>query len=154
MAAAAGKARTGRRLEQHVARIAIGRKTRLGVHLEAFELLVGDEVDHTGHGVRTPGGRRTAGHNVNALDQHLRHLADVDHAVEVAAHNAFAVHKDQGTQRRQTTQAQRRQADQAGGGGTGVVANARRTNTGFQYTIARGTFRTQLPFCFYNCSLT
>ena len=129
---AAHEAGTGRGLHGHVAHVAIGRKTRHGVHLEAFELLVGHEVDDARHGVRAPGGRRTAGHNVHALDQHLRHLADVNHAVEVAADDALTVQQHQGAQGGQAAQTKGGQADQAGGGGAGVVANASRALEGGQ----------------------
>ena len=39
------------------------------VAFQAVEILVDDEVDHAGDGVRTPGGRGAAGHHVDALDQ-------------------------------------------------------------------------------------
>lgn len=103
------------------------------VHLEAFELLFGDEVHHAGDGVRTPGRRRTAGHHVHALDQHLRHQADVHRAVEVSAHDALAVQQNQGTQRGQAAQVQRAEADQTCGGRTGIVARTRRTLQGRQF---------------------
>ena len=131
--AAAHEGGTGSHLHQGLAHVAIGRQAGRGIHLEAFELLVGHEVDHARDRVRTPGGRGAAGHNVNALDQHLRHLRNVDGAVEVTADDALAVQEDQGTQRRQAAQAERGQADQAGGGRAGVVADAGRALQGGQF---------------------
>src|SRR5205085_9232029 len=41
--------------------VAVGRDARRDVGLEALETLVGDEVDHAGHGVGAVGGRGAAG---------------------------------------------------------------------------------------------
>ena len=41
----------------------------LHLYLAAFGRVLHDEVDHTGHGVGTIGGRRTTGQHVHALDQ-------------------------------------------------------------------------------------
>ena len=132
MQTAAHQAGTRRHLQHSGGIVAIGRKTARGVQLKAFEALVGHEVDHTGDGVRTPGRRRTAGHNVDTLDQKLRHLRDVDGTVRVGRHHALAVQQNQGADNAKAAQVQRRQAGQTRGGRTGVIGNARRTFQGGQ----------------------
>src|SRR6201999_3410254 len=62
---------------------------------EAFILLVEDEVDDAGDRVRTPGSRSAARHYVDALNQHLRALADVHHALGRGRDHALAVDQDQ-----------------------------------------------------------
>ena len=67
------------------------------VALEAIEILVEDEIDHAGHGVRAPGGRSAAGHHIDALDEGGRQGGDVHAAGEVGLHHALAVEQHQGS---------------------------------------------------------
>ena len=57
--------------------VTIGGQAGLSVDLQAFKLLVHDEVDDTGDGVRPVNRRGTAGDDIDAADQHLRDLVDV-----------------------------------------------------------------------------
>ena len=66
--------------------IPVGRLTVVEIGFQAVELLVENEVDHAGHGVRTVYGGSARGYDVDPLNQHLRNridayrsVCDVDH---------------------------------------------------------------------------
>ena len=88
--------------------------------LEALEGLVGDEVDHAADGVRAIRGRGPAGDHVDLLDQQLRELADVGHAVDVGGRDALAVQQGQGARGAQAAQAQRAKTLLARAGAVGA----------------------------------
>ena len=60
-------------------------------------IVLEDEVDDAGHGVRTVHRRGAAGDDVDALDEAGRDGADVDDARGRRSRNALAVDEDQGT---------------------------------------------------------
>ena len=88
------EAGTGRELKPIAAMIEQVGITRLGAAADAVEILVEHQVDDTGDGVRAPGGRGAAGHDVDALHQDGRHGAEVDDAVDVRGDDALAVEQD------------------------------------------------------------
>ena len=53
--------------------------------IDAGEVLLGDEVDDTGHGVGAVGRRGAAGQDVDAVDQRKRDVVQVDAAARVGA---------------------------------------------------------------------
>ena len=71
--------------------------------LGAFEVFAGDDVDHTGDGVRTVDGGGAVFQHVNALDDGDRNGRQVDSAVEVGD-PTLAVHQNQGTVSAQATE--------------------------------------------------
>ena len=76
----------------------------------AVEVLLGDEVDHPGHGVRAVDRRRTACHRVDACDRRLGDGVHVHRAgARRAGDMAAAVDQHQGAAGAQITQVQRRQ---------------------------------------------
>ncbi len=79
-------------------------ETVLGVDLNAFEVILHDEVDHARHGVRTVGRGRAAADDLDALDQSRRNGIDIDRAASGRAHRTTAVHQHQVTARPQTAQ--------------------------------------------------
>jgi hypothetical protein len=68
----------------------------LEVRFEAVEILVKHEVDHAGHGVRTPGGRGAAGHDIHALNEGGRQGANIHAAADIRGNHALTVEQDQG----------------------------------------------------------
>jgi len=83
-------------LDQGLAVVAIGGDATLNIGLEAFKLLVGDEVHHAADGVGAIGGRGAAGDHVHAVDQQLGKFTDVGDAGDVGAHHALAVQQGKG----------------------------------------------------------
>src|SRR5690606_36426319 len=81
-----------------------------GVDLDAFEVVLQDEVDHAGDGVSAVHGRGAAGDGVDALDQGQRDGVGVDHAFEVERHHAAAVDQHQRTVGAQAAQVDGRAA--------------------------------------------
>ncbi|MFO1502926.1 MAG: hypothetical protein U1F39_03835 [Steroidobacteraceae bacterium] len=63
--------------------------------LEPGEPGVGHKVNDTGNGIGTPGGRGTACHHVDPLDQQLRELTDVGDAGDMGCHHALAINQDE-----------------------------------------------------------
>ncbi len=78
-------------------------------HFEALEVVLEDEVDDAGDGVRTVHGRGAAGDDVDAVDQAGRDRADVDHAGGRGGRDALAVDQDQGALRAETTKIEGRE---------------------------------------------
>ncbi len=83
--------------------------TILRGQLEAFEIVLEDEVDDARDGVRTVHRRRTAGDDVDPLDKAGRDGADIDHARGRGSGNALAVDQDQGALRPETTKIEGRE---------------------------------------------
>ncbi len=71
--------------------VAMGRSSVGGVGPHAFELLVEDEVDHAGDGVRPILGRGAAGHHLHPLHQDPRDHVGVHGALQGRRHEALAV---------------------------------------------------------------
>ncbi len=88
------------------------------LELDAFEIVLEDEVDDAGHGVGAVNGRGTAGDQVNAFDQGDGDGVGVDHAGQVEGNDATAVDQNQGP-----VGAQAAQVD--GGAATRAVVDAR-----------------------------
>ena len=78
--------------------------------LEAFEALVGDEVDDTADRIGAVRGRCAARHDVHPLDQQLRELADVGNTGHVRADHALAVEQRQRADRPEAVQREGAQA--------------------------------------------
>ena len=74
------------------------------VDLQAFEVLLRDEVHHARDGVRAVHGRSTTRHHVHALDEGGRDEVDVDGTAGAERGQALAVHQDEGTVRAEATQ--------------------------------------------------
>ncbi len=88
---------------------AVGRAV-LGLGGDAVEVLLGDEVDHPGHGVGAIDGRRPARHRIDARDRGLGDGVDVHRAGAARPrHMASSVHQHQGAAGAQVAQVQRRQ---------------------------------------------
>ena len=72
----------------------------LVVDLHAFEILLHDEVDDAGDGVRTVHSRRAAGDHVDPVDQGGRNVVEVGNLrARVTGHQALAVDQNQGAVR-------------------------------------------------------
>ncbi len=84
--------------------IAVSGDTALRDTPEALELLVEDEVDHAGHGVRAVDRGGAAGHHVHALHQQLRQRVHVDRAVRRGRRHARAIQQNQGADRAEAAQ--------------------------------------------------
>ena len=82
--------------------LAVLRGVRLD--LQAFEVLLGDEVHHARHGVRTVHGGSTAGDDVDALDEGGGDEVDVNRTAKAERGQTLAVHEDERTVRAQATQ--------------------------------------------------
>ena len=60
-------------------------------HVDAGEILLRDEVDDAGDGVRTIGGHGRTGQRVNAADQGERDVVEIDAALKVGRDDALAI---------------------------------------------------------------
>ena len=89
--AAWGGSFAGDRLHGEVLVVLVGGLAVFDIGLEAFELGVGDEVDHAADGIRPIRRGSAARDHVDALHQQLRELAHVGHAGDVRAHHALPV---------------------------------------------------------------
>jgi hypothetical protein len=128
-------------LQQELLVVAVGRDARRDIGLEAFEALVGDEVDDAADRVGAVGGRRAAGHHVDALDQQLREQADVGNARDVGRNHALAVQQGQGPDGAQAAQRERAQALLAARGAERAGGRARRALQGRQLRDGREDVR-------------
>ena len=82
--------------------------------------LVGEEVDHAADGVRAVRRRSAARHDVDAVDEQLRKLADVRHTRDVGRHDALAIEQGQCANRLQSAQAEGTQPLQTAAGAADV----------------------------------
>src|SRR5262245_41985605 len=95
---------------------ALPRGGGVAANLQALVILLEDEVDDAGDGVRTVHGRITAGHDVNAIDQVVRDGVDVGrHGVveNVGADVTAAVDQRQGADRAEATKIEQVEAGDA-----------------------------------------
>ena len=90
----------------------------LVVDLHAFEVLLHDEVDDAGDGVRAVHRRGAAGDHVDPVDQGRGDVVQVgDFRAGVARHQALAIDEDEGASRAEIAQV-------GGGGAVGAVGRA------------------------------
>jgi len=99
------------------------------VRLEAIEPVIENEIDHTGNGVGTVSGRRTASHDVHSLDQRFWYLRCVDAARAAEGYHAATVDQGQGARRSKPPQIQGVCAI-AAGGASALVRDAERALKG------------------------
>ncbi len=70
--------------------------TQRKLALDALDLLLGDEVHHPGHSVRTVGRRSAARDHFGPLDHVGRDQVQIDHAIGGRGREALLVHQGQG----------------------------------------------------------
>ena len=110
----------------------------LGVEADAFEVLLHDEVDDAGEGVRTVHGRGAAGDHFDVVDQGGGDGVQVgDRQGRVGGHQALAVDQHQGALRAEAAQVDRRRARGAVGGGRGEVGEGLRQVVDQGFDIGR-----------------
>ena len=93
-------------------------RAALNLALEAYEILVDDEINHTCHSVGAPGRRSAAGHDIHALDDGAGQGGDVHAARQVGVHDALAVEQNQGAVDAEIAQIEQVCARRAGRGRT------------------------------------
>ena len=102
----------------------------LAIEFEALEILLKDEVGHTGHGVGTIGCRGTAGDDLDTLDRGRRNGADVGHARCVRRRRATPVDQHERTVGTDAAQRDGRRARRVGRGRLNVSTGRRRLRRG------------------------
>ncbi len=93
----------------------VGGLATLHVDIEAFEILLQNEVDHAHHGVGTIDGRGATGDVLDARDGNRRNGIDVDVQEGVGRLSATPVEQHEAAVRAQAAQVQDRRAGIAGG---------------------------------------
>ena len=102
-----GELGTGRERGAHHATIAFAVLRGVIVSLQAFEILLGDEVHDARHGIRSVHRRSATGDDVDALDDRARDQVDVDSTARAERRQTLAIHQHQGAVRAETTQVDR-----------------------------------------------
>ncbi len=118
---AVGEALADGDVDRRLLVVAVLAEAVLDVALDAFQLVVEDEVDHAGDGVRAVGGRSAARHDVDPVDQVGRDVRKVGLAARAERHEAAAVQQDQGASRAQGAQVDRGGAAAAAGVALGLA---------------------------------